>query len=305
MCQAFLQAVLTDQAILHERSQWGTRSFMVTDQVPLRKEPLLSHRLRERAQAVGSWLCVGLDPDLNRLPSGCAPTTDGVVRFCREIIDATADLVACFKINFAFFEALGPEGWRALSIVRRSVPNGIPVIADAKRGDIGSTSAAYASAVFDQLDFDAVTVSPYLGWDAIAPFGNYAGRGILVLCRTSNPGGRDFQHLVVDGEPLYMHVARQTLAQSMAAELGLVVGAGNLDALRQVRALSSKVLVLAPGAGTQGADAREAVLAGANSDGENILVPVSRAIIYASGSSDFASAARSAAQRFALELRDA
>lgn len=275
---------------------------MVTDPAAPCQGLPFSHRLRERAQTVGSWLCVGLDPDVARFPSGLGREPDDVVHFCREIIGSTRDIAACFKINFAFFEALGPDGWRALADVRQSIPASIPVIADAKRGDIGSTSAAYARAIFDVLNFDAATVSPYLGWDAVEPFGRYAGRALFVLCRTSNPGAHDFQHLSVEGMPLYLKVAHQTIEHSMSAELGLVVGATDLEALRRVRDLSQDVLILVPGTGAQGAGARSALDVGASADGHNALVTVSRDILYASSGRDYAEAARAAALGFAQEL---
>lgn len=275
---------------------------MVTDSDTKSKVLSLSHRLRARAKAVGGWLCVGLDPQLDRLPEGIDRTPDGVVEFCRRIIDATADLALAFKINFAFFEALGPEGWRALAAVRELVPPEIPVIADAKRGDIGSTSAAYATAIFDRLRFDAVTVSPYVGWDGLKPFFAYSGRGIFVLCRTSNPGAGALQDLRVDGVPLYLEVARQAVAQRSRAEIGLVVGATYPEELRTVRGLSEETLLLVPGVGSQGADAEEAYALAANSSGENALIAVSRQIIHASADEEFDRAARRAAQHVLEEM---
>lgn len=264
---------------------------------------LFSHRVRHRAQEIGGWLCVGVDPQLEKLPADLSRDAAGVVQFCREIVTATEVYAACYKINFAFFEALGEEGWRSLAEVRRLIPPTIPVIADAKRGDIGSTSAAYARAIFEQLEFDAATVSPYLGWDALAPFMQYQGKALFVLCKTSNPGAGNLQDLLVDGEPLYLRLARQAIAQESQAEVGLVVGATYPDSLRAVRTLDQDMLLLVPGVGAQGARAGEALAAGANSSGENALISVSREILHASPGREFAAAAESAARRLVEEMR--
>lgn len=256
----------------------------------------------QRAHSVHTWLCVGLDPDLERLPGHLPRSTDGVTRFCLEIVQATHDLAAAFKLNFAFFEALGPDGWLTLEAVRRAIPPDVPVIADAKRGDIPHTSAAYAHSIFDLLEFDAVTVSPYLGWDAIAPFTERPGKCVLVLSKTSNAGGAAFQDLMVGDDPLYLRVAREGLKQETRADLGFVVGATQPAALEAVRALSEDVLLLVPGVGAQGAQATAALQLGGNRAGDNAIVPVSRDILYASASADFAEAARSATQRRAREL---
>jgi orotidine-5'-phosphate decarboxylase len=210
--------------------------------------------------------------------------------------------VVAFKLNFAFFEALGAEGWRALHEVRHAIPAGVPVIADAKRGDIAHTAAAYAHGIFDLMKFDAVTVSPYLGWDSIEPFARYPGTGVFVLCQTSNPGASDFQNLLVGDTPLYMKVARETLRAESVADLGFVVGATQPAALEAVRGLSEEALLLVPGVGTQGADANTALQLGGNHRGDNAIFPVSRDILYASSGRDFADAARAAAARRAREF---
>ena len=194
----------------------------------------------------------------------CERSAAGVTRFCTEIIAATHDLAAAFKLNFAFFEAMGADGWQALEAVRRAIPAGVPVIADAKRGDIPNTAEAYARAIFEVLGFDAVTVSPYLGWDSILPFARRAGTCVFVLCKTSNPGASTFQDLLVDGMPLFLHVARDGLALQTSADLGFVVGATQPEALRTVRALSEDVLLLVPGVGAQGAQAATALQLGGN-----------------------------------------
>jgi orotidine-5'-phosphate decarboxylase len=272
---------------------------MVTDSAAISKGLNFGDRVRERAVQSRSWLCVGLDPALEKLPSGVARNSTGQVQFCREIISATQHVASAYKINFGFFEAAGPEGWRALETVREAVPAEIPVIADAKRGDISSTGRAYAQAILNVLRFDAVTVNPYLGWDAVLPFASYPGKAAFVLCRTSNPGARDFQDLETDGIPLYMRVARAGIDFDAVGEVALVVGATYPESLRSVRALSQDVILLMPGIGAQGAEASTSVRAGSNAEGNNALAAVSREIIFASPGTDFPDAAAAAAERFA------
>lgn len=266
---------------------------------------LFSQMLRARALARGSWLCIGLDPQLERLPQGVRRDPSGMADFCLAIVAATQDVAAAFKLNFAFFEAHGSRGWEALERVRAGIPPAVPVIADAKRGDIGSTSAAYANAVFDTLACDAVTVNPYLGWDALQPFMDYRGKALFVLGKTSNPGASTFQDLCVDGSPLYLRVAREALVQKSTAEIGLVVGATYPEALRRVRDLSQSVLLLVPGVGAQGARAGETHATASNDHGENALITMSRDILYASAGSDFAEAASRAAEQAAGLMRGA
>jgi orotidine-5'-phosphate decarboxylase len=273
---------------------------MVADSDLERKWPLLSHRLAARATALQTWLCVGLDPHLGSLPSRIPRNASGIERFCRSIIEATGDLVPAFKINFAFFEALGSDGWRTLERVRTAIPSDAIVIADAKRGDIGNTSEGYASAVFDSLGFDAVTVNPYLGWDALEPFFLRTGKMVYVLCKTSNPGAGVYQDQLLDGTPLYLHVARDAARQPARAEIGLVVGATQLDALTAVRRELPHVSLLVPGVGAQGARVSDVF----PTSGENALITISRQILYASSESDFASAATSAARALAHECWD-
>lgn len=274
---------------------------MVTDSAAISKGLNFGDRVRNRASRIHSWLCVGLDPALEKLPSGIPRGSAGQVEFCREIVAATKHVAVAYKINFAFFEAGGPDGWRALESVRATVPPSIPLIADAKRGDISSTGQAYAHAVLDVLDFDAVTVNPYLGWDAVLPFASYPGKAAFVLCRTSNPGARDFQDLKSDEMPLYMRVARQGIDLDTPGEIALVVGATYPESLCAVRSLSNSMLLLMPGIGAQGAEARASVRAGSNIDGDNALAAVSREIIFASSGADFGEASATAAERLASE----
>lgn len=277
---------------------------MVTESGRGSQVSTFSERLRARAREINSWLCVGLDPDLAWLPPHLSPDASGVVSFCRDVIDATAEHAVCFKVNFAFFEALGPFGWEALAEVRGAIPAEVPVIADAKRGDIGNTDEAYARAILDVLDFDAVTVSPYLGSDSVLPFASRESKCALALCKTSNSAASELQDLPVDGVPLFMRVARHMLSLECTGEIGLVVGATQPDALRRVRALSSTTILLVPGVGAQGATVQLAIGAGANERGENALASVSRQILCASAGRDFAAAARREAADLARQTRE-
>jgi uridine monophosphate synthetase len=230
--------------------------------------------IEEAARRNNSLLCVGLDPRLERLESG-----DDLYSFNRRIIDATRDLVCAFKPNFAFYEAAGPEGLEAL---RRTVAYAhdvadVPVILDAKRGDIGSTAQAYARAAFEVWGADALTVNPYLGQDSVTPFTAFAGKGVLLLCHTSNPGATDLQTLPCPSRPLYEAVA----AKAKAWGTGLVVGATYPEALARVRAWSPEAWILLPGVGAQGGDLADALAAGLRADRLGVVVNSSRGIIYA------------------------
>ena len=246
-----------------------------------------------------SLVCVGLDPDPARMP------VSDVLEFNKAIIDATHDLVCAYKPNFAFYEALGIPGLQVLEgtveYIRKCAPDAV-VIADAKRGDIGNTSRAYARALFDVFGFDAATVSPYLGEDSVRPFLEYADKGIFMLCRTSNPGAKDLQDLPVGQppEPLYMHVARMAKRWNTHGNVCLVVGATYPEELGRVRRICPDIPILVPGVGAQAGDLAAAVRNGVDARGRLAVVNSSRGIIYASGGSDYARAARKAAE----SLRD-
>ncbi|MGH2517995.1 MAG: orotidine-5'-phosphate decarboxylase [Ktedonobacterales bacterium] len=285
-------------------------------------------RLRARWEQARTLLCVGLDIELERLPksvrggqtgllalehdSDAVQAEGALVTFNQAIVDATADLVCAFKPNIAFYEAYGPAGVRALvrtiTYIHTRYPE-VPVLLDAKRGDIGSTSAAYARAVFEAYGADAVTLQPYLGREALEPFLAHAGHGCFILCRTSNAGAGEFQDLrlrAADGaheEPLYL-----TLAQRVAAEwnargnCGLVVGATYPAELRQVRARVGDMPILVPGIGAQGGDLAATLRAGLDGHGGGLLLSASRSVMYASSGLDFAAAARREAQRLRNEI---
>ncbi len=259
-----------------------------------------------------SLLCVGLDPEPERLPDElrALPAEKAVVQFCRAIIEATAPYVCAFKPNLAFFEVLGPAGMSALREVVRAIPAHIPVIADAKRGDIGNTAARYAAAIFETYGCDAVTVNPYLGYDAVAPFLAYRERGVLLLCRTSNPGARDLQDLPVQAaggqsEPLYEVVARLVQSWNEAGNCGLVVGATYPQELRTIRALCPNMPLLVPGIGAQGGDLAASVPLAVDARGERAIFSVSRAVLYAGSDAGYADAAASAAREFREQINRA
>lgn len=264
-------------------------------------------RLRKYQDARQSLLCVGLDPDPNRLPAFLIEDLGPIgamYRFCRDIVDATVDQACAFKVNLAFFEAAGSEGYAVLERLSREIRGRAVIIADAKRGDIGNTARMYASAIYGHLRADACTVAPYMGRDSITPFLESEGRAAFVLARTSNPGSLDLQHLEVDGEPLYRHVARlvNQLDDEFAGQAGLVVGATAPDALSELRSLCPRLPFLVPGVGAQGGDPAD-VVRSAHTDEGPVLVNSSRSIIYASGGRDYAEAAASAARELASRLR--
>ena len=250
-----------------------------------------------------SWLCVGLDPVLERLPRGISRDANGVVAFCQRIIEATSPYAATFKPNIAFFETLGRDGWLALSDVCSAVPSDIPIILDAKRGDIGNTAERYAEAYYDVLGVDAVTVNPYMGWDAVKPFATRPGKAAIVLCLTSNASAQDLQfaRIADDGnEPLFCRVAR--LVRRWEGTCGLVVGATKAEHIAVVRNLAPRNVLLIPGIGTQGGDLETSVQNGAWEGGGGALINASRSILFASSGEDFAEAAATEAKRLQEEL---
>jgi orotidine-5'-phosphate decarboxylase len=242
-----------------------------------------------------SLVCVGLDPEPTRFPSPLQVSPDRVFEFCRAIVDATADLVCCFKPQIAHFAAQGAEDAlaRLIKHVHERHPH-VPVILDAKRGDIGSTAQHYAAEAFDRYSADAVTVNPYLGGDSLKPFLDRVDKGVVILCHTSNPGARDLQELDVSGRPLYQHVAQLVAHDwNQNGNCALVVGATFPEELAQVREIvGDDVPLLIPGVGAQGGDAAAVVKNGKNCRGAGLMISSSRAILYASSGSDFADAAR-------------
>jgi orotidine-5'-phosphate decarboxylase len=267
-------------------------------------------RLQLAWKRSNSLVCVGLDPEPARLPAHLRNSPDAIFEFCCGIVDATADLVCCFKPQIAHFAAHAAEDTleRVIAHILEHHRD-VPVILDAKRGDIGSTATHYATEAFDRYGADAVTVNPYLGRDAVQPFLDRADRGVVVLCRTSNPGARDLQDLVVPdsigggARPLYQHVAALVARDWNAnSNCALVVGATYPRELAEVRNLVGDMPLLVPGVGTQGGDVAAVVQNGTNSDDAGLIVSSSRAILYAGSGPDYAAAARHATQSLRDEI---
>jgi len=254
-------------------------------------------------QTQNSQLCIGLDPDMARFPSHLQGKPDAILTFCKAIIDATADLACAFKPQIAYFAALRAEDQleEICQYLRQHYPH-IPIVLDAKRGDIGATAEQYAREAFERYRADAVTVNPYMGFDSVQPYLERQDKGVIVLCRTSNAGGSDLQFLDVGGKPLYQHVATLVADQwNTSGQCALVVGATFPHELAQVRALVGDMPLLIPGIGAQGGDIKATVQAGRSATGSGMMINSSRAILYAGADQDFAQAAR----QVALETRDA
>lgn len=258
-----------------------------------------SEMINQRLVENDTLLCVGLDPNPERFPVCFQNSKTGIFDFCKEIVDATADLVCAFKPQVAYFSCCGAEdqlealiGW-----IHKNHP-GIPVILDAKRGDIGSTAEAYAKEAFVRFQADCVTLSPYMGSDSVAPYAAYPEKGAFILCRTSNVGGDDIQMLNNDGSPIYQRVARLVQGWNTSGEFGLVVGATYPNELSALRALVPEMNFLVPGVGAQGADINAAVKAGIRADGGGMVINSSRAILYADkDEKTFAQSARAVAEK--------
>lgn len=262
-------------------------------------------QLIEQIRKKRTFLCVGLDTDMRKLPSCLSETIDPIFTFNRAIIDATAAYCVAYKPNLAFYEAAGLEGWKALEstveYLRRNYPNHL-IIADAKRGDIGNTSGLYARTFFEGLDVDALTVAPYMGRDSVTPFLSYEGRWIVVLALTSNPGSADFQLLQdAEGTPLYEKVMRTAMTWGSEGNTMFVVGATQGRMFEDVRRVAPRHFLLVPGVGAQGGSLREVCRYGMNADC-GLLVNSSRGIIYADSSERFAEAAGEAAHVLQSEM---
>ena len=251
-----------------------------------------------------SLVCVGLDPAMNKLPECLRHRPDAIYEFNRRLVDATKDLVCAYKPQAAYYAGQDcDEALKAtVEYIRTNAPE-IPVILDVKRGDIGSTAEWYAKEAFERYGADAVTVNPYMGYDAVKPFLDHADKGVIILCRTSNPHSGDLQNLVADGKPLYVHVAELVRDKwNDGGNAALVVGATYPEELRELRRLCPELPFLVPGVGAQGGDVEKVVKFGCRSDGTGIIVNSSRGIIYASGGEDFAEAAAAAAGKLRDEI---
>ncbi len=265
------------------------------------------NKLHAAWTANNSLLCVGLDPDVTKMPAELKGEQDAIFKFCKAIIDATADTACAFKPQIAYFAALGAEDQlqAVCDYLRETYPH-IPLILDAKRGDIGATAEQYAREAFERYGADAVTINPYMGFDSVAPYLERKDRGAIILCRTSNPGGSDLQFLMVDGKPLYQHVARLVAEKwNTNGQCGLVVGATFPAELAQVRSIVGDMPLLVPGVGAQGGDVQATVTAGRTAAGTGMMINSSRAILYAKPDDKSGESFVQAARRVALETRDA
>jgi len=261
-----------------------------------------AERVNDLVEKKNSLLCVGLDTVVEKMPPSIQASADPLFNFNKKIIDATAEYAAAFKVNLAFYEAYGTQGWQALHKTFAYLPDDVIKIADAKRGDIGNTAKKYAEAVFGQLDADAVTINPYMGFDSAEPFLQDETKGAFFLCLTSNPGSMDFQHFSNGREKLYERVAARVKEWNSRGNCGLVVGATHPEELAGIRKIAGDMPLLIPGIGAQGGDLESSVK---NAAGGAALFNSSRGIIYASNSDDFALAAADKAQRTRQQLNKA
>lgn len=259
-------------------------------------------QLFEQVKKKDSYLCVGLDTDLAKIPPHLLKKADPVFEFNKQIIDATAEFAIAYKPNIAFYEALGPAGWESLQKTLDYIPKDCFTIADAKRGDIGNTSSLYAKAFFERMNFDSITVAPYMGEDSVKPFLDFAGKWVILLIHTSNPGARDIQLLETrDGRFVYEEVIMASQRWTSADRMMYVVGATQADKVSGIRALAPEHFFLVPGIGAQGGDLEAVSKAGMNTQC-GLLVNSARAIIYASAKEDFADAAAREARKVKEEM---
>jgi len=252
-------------------------------------------KLTKSIDVSGSMLCVGLDSDISKLPNGIEKNLDGLLKFNKKIINSCSTYASAFKVNFAFYEQYGSEGFDVLKETMDNMPNDKFIIADSKRGDIGNTSKAYAKSCFEYFNADSITVNPYMGSDSILPFLEYKNKMVFVLALTSNPGSADYQRLIAEDEPIYKHVIKKCAALSENKNIGFVVGATHPDELSEIREIIPDKFLLIPGVGSQGGDI-EAILE-ANKSGPAVI-NVSRDIIYSSGDQDFAEKAALKARKY-------
>lgn len=258
-------------------------------------------QLTEQIRKKSSMLCVGLDSDINKLPSHLKKEDDSLFTFNKAIIEATADYCVAYKPNLAFYEALGPKGWESLQKTLEYIPENIFTIADAKRGDIGNTAGLYAKAFFENMNFDSVTVAPYMGRDSVDPFLAYEDKWTILLARTSNASSKDFQELMIDDEYLFQHVIRKSKEWAGADKIMYVVGATQPESLKLIREMVPEHFLLIPGVGAQGGSISDVCEAGMNKNG-GLLINSSRQILYASGGKDFHKEAAKQAKQLQEEM---
>jgi orotidine-5'-phosphate decarboxylase len=251
-----------------------------------------------------SLLCIGLDTDISKIPQLLKRHKNPQLEFNRKIIEATRDLACAYKLNLAFYESAGEQGYETIHKTLECIPKDIITIADGKRGDIGNTAAQYAKNIFDDWKFDAATVNPYMGKDSIEPFIQSEDHCTFILALTSNSGSKDFQYLMVDGKPLYEHVVESAKKWNTNNNIGLVVGATHPEELKKIRSLAPEMPLLIPGIGTQKGDMEATVRYGCDKSGELALINISRGIIYASLTDDFTEKAREAALKYKEQINN-
>lgn len=259
-------------------------------------------RVHTRQKKTGSLLCVGLDTDRKKIPAHLQSKKNGILEFNKQIIDATKDLACAYKINFAFYESLGKEGWTIIEKTRAAIPSSLLTIADAKRGDIGNSSLYYANAILNDMAFDSVTVAPYMGDDSVAPFLQWEEKGVFLLALTSNEGAFDFQYKKIGTKRVFEEVVSVSRQWTKYDNLGYVVGATKSKDIRSVRKLVPAAPFLVPGIGAQGGNLEDVVRYGCTEDGYGAIINASRSILYASDKKDFAAAARAEAERLKNEI---
>ncbi len=261
-------------------------------------------QLRQIQAKNKSMICVGLDLDPKRMPSGVSSDIKSMFSFANKIIQSTSDIVCAYKPNLAFFESLGADGFSLLKVIVERIPEDIPVILDAKRGDIGNTAGHYAQALYDRLGASWVTLNPYMGYDTLRPFLEYKDKGVFVLCLTSNPGSRDFQMLQCEGKPLYRHVAEKVAYWNKDQTCGLVVGATQPEQLQEIRSVAGEMPLLIPGVGAQGGSLEQAARFGTDNFRRLAVINVSRSVLYASSGEVFAEKAREEVLKLNRQIND-
>ena len=264
---------------------------------------VFTERLRQIQSAQRSLLCIGLDVDLDKIPSHLKSLENPALEFNRCIIEATQDLVCAYKPNLAFYEAMGERGLKTLRETLAIIPETVMTIGDGKRGDIGNTAERYAFSLFHDFGFDSVTVNPYMGFDSVEPFLCNPDKGVFLLALTSNAGSKDFQRLRVSGRPLYEKIVRTAKKWNRNQNIGFVVGATHPKELQHIRKIVPDMPILIPGIGKQGGDLAASLRYGCDGNGQLAIVNASRSILYASSGKDFAEAARMEAQRTVEGMR--
>jgi len=262
-----------------------------------------TQRVRQIQNNQNSLLCVGLDVDEDKIPVSLRSLEHPALEFNRQIIEATHDLVCAYKLNLAFYEAMGERGHYILQQTLQYIPKSIFTIGDGKRGDIGNTAERYLKSLFINLNFDSVTINPYMGFDSVEPFLTKPEKGVFILALTSNPGSKDFQRLAVGTKPFYEKVVATVKKWNSRQNIGLVVGATHPKELRRIRAMAPEMPILIPGIGKQGGDLKSAIRCGCDKHGQLAIINASRSIIYATSGNDFAYTARIEAKKIVEEMR--